>query len=296
MLTLPVGLLTASTVALLRSRTTSVASSPGRRRSRASARSAGVEAPPEAAVEAAQGGVDDHLAVGGRPRVDDDLVGARSPPAIGPRVRVGRAKMWSRGAERQVVVACCRAASRSPRRPSSGGSRRPASCCRRCRSVEFAVAGAGDDDRLVRVVVPAEDGDRADVDPEGRAEVGQRDVGRARSGRSSGSWSSSRRRRWPRRRRPCCPTGRTGRRRSRRPGRRSRCRGWVAGRRSTPGPTAVQVVLDSGLVGSVVKIRKLTVAWSATGSPRPVIGTPFWKVSDQLLSDRRIGCWRPRRP
>src|SRR5579883_3022675 len=50
------------------------------------------------------------------------------------------------------------------------------------------------------------------------------------------------------------------------------------------GPTAVQVLLASGLVGSWVKIRKLTVDWSATDSPRPLLGRPFWKVSDQLLS------------
>ena len=42
-----------------------------------------------------------------------------------------------------------------------------------------ALAGGGDDDRLVGVVVPAEDGDAADVDAGGRAEVGQRDLGRA---------------------------------------------------------------------------------------------------------------------
>ena len=49
------------------------------------------------------------------------------------------------------------------------------------------------------------------------------------------------------------------------------------------GPTAVHVELDCGLVGSIVKIRKLVLAWSATGSPRPVLGSGFWKVIDQLL-------------
>src|SRR6185312_8009608 len=49
------------------------------------------------------------------------------------------------------------------------------------------------------------------------------------------------------------------------------------------GPTAVHVSVDSGLVGSIVKIRKLVLAWSATGSPRPLLGRGFWKVSDQLL-------------
>ena len=47
------------------------------------------------------------------------------------------------------------------------------------RGARVPLAGGGDDDRLVGVVVPAEDGDAADVDADGRAEVGQRDVGRA---------------------------------------------------------------------------------------------------------------------
>src|SRR5947209_7115111 len=49
------------------------------------------------------------------------------------------------------------------------------------------------------------------------------------------------------------------------------------------GPTPVQSMLDCPLVGSVVKIRKLTVAWSAVSSPTPVTGTPFCRVRDQLL-------------
>ena len=43
-------------------------------------------------------------------------------------------------------------------------------------------------------------------------------------------------------------------------------------------------MLDCALVAAVVKIWKLTVAWSATGSPRPLIGTFLVRVSDQLLS------------
>ena len=84
---------------------------------------------------------------------------------------------WSRAAsDRQQLplestLSCCRAGSRSRRRPS----RQEADAGR----ARVALAGGGDDDRLVRVVVPGEDGDAADVDAEGRAEVGQRDVGRA---------------------------------------------------------------------------------------------------------------------
>src|SRR5437763_10327732 len=50
------------------------------------------------------------------------------------------------------------------------------------------------------------------------------------------------------------------------------------------GPIAVHSFCDSGLFELVVKMRKLAVAWSATGSPRPV---PSWvssNDSDQLLS------------
>src|SRR5262245_7445386 len=50
------------------------------------------------------------------------------------------------------------------------------------------------------------------------------------------------------------------------------------------GPTAVQVVCDSGLDGSIGKMRKLPLTRSATGSPRPEVGSGFWKLSDQLLS------------
>ena len=50
------------------------------------------------------------------------------------------------------------------------------------------------------------------------------------------------------------------------------------------GPTAVQAWLDSGLVGPSVKMRKLALMLSLPGSPRPVVGSGFWKVSDQLLN------------
>src|SRR5271157_1350977 len=49
------------------------------------------------------------------------------------------------------------------------------------------------------------------------------------------------------------------------------------------GPTAVQVSRDSALVGSIVKMRKLALAWSAMGSPSPEVGKGFSKIKDQLL-------------
>src|SRR5439155_13225054 len=49
-------------------------------------------------------------------------------------------------------------------------------------------------------------------------------------------------------------------------------------------PTAVHVVCDCGLAGSMVKMRKPAVAWSAADSPSPVPGTGLVSVSDQLLS------------
>src|SRR5207245_3774777 len=50
------------------------------------------------------------------------------------------------------------------------------------------------------------------------------------------------------------------------------------------GPTDVQSLCDSGLIGSVVKMRNVVIAWSAAGSPRPLVDTGFNKVIDQLLS------------
>src|SRR5438874_1950445 len=58
----------------------------------------------------------------------------------------------------------------------------------------------------------------------------------------------------------------------------------VSGSLIPAGPTAVQVSLESGLVGSIVKMRKLALTASVFGSPRPLTGSGFWKVSDQLLS------------
>ena len=52
------------------------------------------------------------------------------------------------------------------------------------RRAGVALAGRGDDDRLVGVVIAGEDRDPADVDAGGRAEVGERNPGRA-----GGGWS-----------------------------------------------------------------------------------------------------------
>ena len=46
------------------------------------------------------------------------------------------------------------------------------------------------------------------------------------------------------------------------------------------GPTEDQVLLASGLVGSIEKMRKAAVVRSATGSPRPVPGTD--RYTDEL--------------
>ena len=50
-------------------------------------------------------------------------------------------------------------------------------------------------------------------------------------------------------------------------------------------PTAVHTWCDRGLAGSMVKMRKLSDAWSAEVSPRPDCGTGLSKVSDQLESE-----------
>ena len=46
------------------------------------------------------------------------------------------------------------------------------------------------------------------------------------------------------------------------------------------GPIEVQVLLESRFEGASSKIRKLAVAWSAVGSPRPVPETLLRNVSD----------------
>src|SRR5262249_35160260 len=116
-------------------------------------------------------------------RVDDDLVGARRLPGradLGEEVvalellrRVGGRR------EGEVVVG---AVEQRPGRPAVHRAEEadpPAGVAERGEVLAVGEAGAGDDDRLVRVVVAGEDRDRADVEPGARAEVGQGDVGRA---------------------------------------------------------------------------------------------------------------------
>src|SRR5437588_12878311 len=55
------------------------------------------------------------------------------------------------------------------------------------------------------------------------------------------------------------------------------------------GPTEVHVPRESGLLGSIVKMRKLTVAWSATVSPSPVSERGLRNVGDQLSIEPRPG-------
>src|SRR4051812_21790639 len=49
-------------------------------------------------------------------------------------------------------------------------------------------------------------------------------------------------------------------------------------------PTGVHVLFDNGLVGSIVKMRKLTVVSSDAACPEPLFGTGLSSVSDQLFS------------
>ena len=146
-----------------------------------------------------------------------------------------------------------------------------------------ALAGGGDDDRLVGVVIPGEDGDPADVDAGGRAEVGERNPGRARgAGREEVG------------RLPDAAAGAGGVDRvARGVGRVDGQAGDLA-RGSPPGvlelppidagPTAVHAWLDRASAWLSVKMRKLAVTSSLPGSPRPEVGSGFWKVSDQLVS------------
>src|SRR6516225_6179013 len=49
---------------------------------------------------------------------------------------------------------------------------------------------------------------------------------------------------------------------------------------SEAGPTGVQTWWDNALLLSIVKMRKLAVAWSALNSPKPVPATDLGRVSD----------------
>ena len=50
------------------------------------------------------------------------------------------------------------------------------------------------------------------------------------------------------------------------------------------GPTAVHCWLDRASAWLSVKMRKLAVTLSLPGSPRPEVGSGFWKVSDQPVN------------
>ena len=50
------------------------------------------------------------------------------------------------------------------------------------------------------------------------------------------------------------------------------------------GPTDVHSWLDRASDWPRVKIRKLALMSSLPGSPSPLVGSGFWKVSDQLFS------------
>ena len=128
---------------------------------------AGVFAPPDAAVGAAQGGVDDHLAAGRGLGIDDDLVGR-----VADELAVAAG-----GVDRQDVAAgidVVGAVVKVPGRPAVVRDQEADA-----RRAGVALAGCGDDDRLVGVVIAGEDRDPADVDAGGRAKVGERNPGRA---------------------------------------------------------------------------------------------------------------------
>ena len=50
------------------------------------------------------------------------------------------------------------------------------------------------------------------------------------------------------------------------------------------GPTAVHCLLERASTWLSVKMRKLAVTLSLPGSPRPEVGSGFWKVSDQPVN------------
>ena len=182
-----------------------------------------------------------------------------------------RAKTWSRCGERQVVVGAVE------QRPGRAAVHRAEEAD--AAGAGVALAGGGEDDRLVRVVVAAEDGDAADVD--GRRSGRSRSAGcrSARRGRSSGSWSSSRRRPRRRRRRRCCPRGRTGRP----PGRRCAPtlplpfdRRRADGRPGAAGQRVGRVHREDAEAGRRLGRRP--------ARPGRCWAPACWKVSDQLLS------------
>ena len=127
-----------------------------------------VFAPPDAAGWAAHGGVDDHPAAGRGLGIDDDLVGR-----VADELAIAAG-----GVDRQDVAAgidVVGAVVEVPGRPAVVGDQEADA-----RRAGVALAGRGDDDRLVGVVIAGEDGDPADVDAGGGAEVGERNPGRAR--------------------------------------------------------------------------------------------------------------------
>ena len=127
-------------------------------------------------LRTAQGGVDDHLAGRRQLGIDDDLVDRRADEvavASWPSRSAGSCR-WNRRCP------CCR--SRFQVAPPSMEIRKPTPGVPVSPSPPV-VLRSGDDDRLVGVVVPGEDGDAADVDARARAEVGQRDD-------RSGRWGS----------------------------------------------------------------------------------------------------------
>ena len=129
-------------------------------------------APPDAAGRAAQGGVDDHLAGGRELGIDDDLVGGVADE--GPVALQRRGMFVSIGSGLPLESTLTELSSRVQVAPPSMEIRKPTPGVPR-----VPLAGGGDDDCLVHIVIPREDGDAADVDRVAGPEVGERDPGRA---------------------------------------------------------------------------------------------------------------------
>ena len=216
-----------------------------------------VLAAPDAAGGAAQGGIDDHLAGGRGLGIDGDRE-RRSPT---------KTAVAAGGADRQHVAAginVVRAVVEIPGRPAVLGDQEADA-----RRAGVALAGGGDDDRLVGVVIAREDRDPADVDAGGRAEVGERNpgwaagTGREEVGRlpdaAAGAGGVDRVARGVGR-----VDGQAGN-----PARRVSRQGCWNLQPIDAGPTAVHAWLDRASVWPSVKMRKLALTLSLPGSPRP---------------------------
>src|SRR5439155_26147904 len=122
---------------------------------------AAVDAAPDTAVGAGQGGVDDNLAAGSRAGVDHDLERMRADEDVVAHGRVQRQDIAQ-------AVHVGRAIEQSPGGATVHGAQEADSL-----GAGVALAGAGEDDGLARIMVAAKDIQPANVDAEGRTEIGK---------------------------------------------------------------------------------------------------------------------------